>query len=162
MTIIRHRSRGRNSPRPTSLEARLEALEAAEAARGLLARYADAVDSQDPNLLTSLLHRDVQLSIGDTTVSGRPAVTDFFKSAFADDPARKSHFVTNVRTTWLGEGRVAIDSYFLWTAGGPEQSIIGWGTYSNEVLVAEGPSSFLRIEIDIRHVGELADGWTVG
>ena len=140
----------------------MEILEAAEAARGLLARYADAVDAQDLSLLTSVLDRDVQLSVGGNTFAGRPAVTDFFKSAFADDPARKSHFVTNVRTAWLGEGRVAVDCYFLWTAGEVERSIIGWGTYSDEVKISDGGASFARIAIDIRHMGELGDGWATG
>jgi hypothetical protein len=162
MAILRHTDGNRSGHAPEGIEERLAAMEGAEAARIALSSYCSAVDAQDLRAMSSLLDRAVVLSIGDLTVEGYDNVVEFFRSAFADDPSRKSHFVTNMVPRWLGRGDVHIDSYFLWTAGADSQSIIGWGTYSDRVKVDNGVGKFTSIEIAIRHVGEIGDGWMFG
>ncbi|MDH3307994.1 MAG: nuclear transport factor 2 family protein [Acidimicrobiia bacterium] len=132
-----------------------------ETVRGLLASYAEAVDRRDADGLSRLFHSAVELQIGDQTTTGRPAVVDFFEDAFLADPSEKSHFVTNVRTQWLGNESVRADAYFLWTAGEENRSVIGWGTYQ---MYASGHDRLLltRIVIEIRHAGAIADGWATG
>lgn len=162
MAILRHTDGSHPNLANKGIEGRLAALEGAEVARVILADYAAAVDAQDLAAVSSLLDRGVVLSIGEMTVGGYENVVEFFRSAFADDPSRKSHFVTNMEPRWLGSGDVHIDAYFLWTAGEESKSIIGWGTYSNEVKVNEGVGKFTKIEITIRHMGEIGEGWTFG
>jgi|TARA_B110000263_G_scaffold27378_1_gene20870 hypothetical protein len=162
MTIFRHTDGSRISLANGGIEERLAALEGAETARIILAKYATAVDGQDLGAVSSLLDRAVVLSIGEMTVDGYKDVVDFFRSAFVDDPAQKSHFVTNMAPRWLGDGNVHIDAYFMWTAGEESKSIIGWGTYSNRVKVKEGTGKLTKIEIAIRHMGEIGEGWTFG
>ena len=162
MTIIRHKTVGDDGPAPRGLHERLEVLEAAEAARGALARYAQAIDAQDLAAFSALLARDVELEIGGDTIRGRVGVVDFLRDAFASDRSQKSHFVTNVKTRWVGDGLVNVEAYFLWTAGESARSVIGWGTYANQVRMAGGEGLFTRIAIGIRHMGDLGDGWPMG
>ena len=159
MAIFRHTDGSRTSLANGGIEERLAAVEGAESARIILARYAAAVDDQDLGAVSSLLDHAVVLSIGEITVDGYKNVVDFLRSAFADDPSRKSHFVTNMVPRWLGDGNVHIDAYFMWTAGEESKSLIGWGTYSNRVKVKDGTGKFTKIEIAIRHMGEIGEGW---
>jgi ketosteroid isomerase-like protein len=162
MAILRNNQGGHSGRSPEGVEERLAALEGAEAARVALASYCSAVDAQDLVGVSALLDRAVVLSIGDMTVNGYDDVVKFFRSAFADDQSRKSHFVTNVAPRWLGGDVVHVDAYFLWTAGTDSQSIIGWGTYSDRVKVVDGAGKFTSIEIAIRHMGDIDDGWMFG
>ena len=162
MVILRHTDAGPGSPATEPIEERLAAVEGAEAARIVLARYADAVDAQDLGAASALLDRAMVLSIGDLTVDGFDDVVEFLRGAFADDPSRKSHFVTNMAPRWLGDGNVHIDAYFLWTGGAESQSIIGWGTYSARVKVRDGVGQLTKLEIAIRHMGDIREGWMFG
>jgi hypothetical protein len=159
MAILRQTGDSRTNQANQGIEERLAALEGAEAARNLLAKYAAAVDAQDLKAISSLLDRTVALSAGEMTVEGYENVVDFFKSAFATDPSEKSHFVTNMTPRWLGDSTVSIDAYFLWTAGEQSKSIIGWGTYSTRVKVKDGVGKFTKIVLTIRHMGEIGEGW---
>jgi ketosteroid isomerase-like protein len=149
------------SQNPTiTVEERLAALEGAEEARRALARYADAVDAQDLAALDRLLADGVVLDVGES-IEGRTAVRAFFEKAFADDPTEKSHFITNVQTKWMGDGRTMVSAYFLFTAADDTQSIIGWGTYENEIVVDQGPGVFSRIGLRIRRTADVREGWTL-
>jgi len=159
MAILRQTGGSRTNQANQGIEERLAALEGAEAARILLAKYAAAVDAQDLKAISSLLDRTVALSAGEMTVEGYENVVDFFRSAFAADPSEKSHFVTNMTPRWLGDGLVNIDAYFLWTAGEEYKSIIGWGTYSTRVKIKDGTGKFTKIGLTIRHMGEIGEGW---
>lgn len=159
MAILRQTGGGRPNQVNKGIEERLAALEGAEVARSLLAKYAAAVDAQDLRAVSSLLNRAVTLSAGEMTVEGYEDVVDFFRSAFADDPSQKSHFVTNMTPRWLGGGTLNIDAYFLWTAGEESKSIIGWGTYSMQLTVRDGTGKFTKIGLTIRHMGEIGEGW---
>ena len=75
MTIFRHTDGSRISLANGGIEERLAALEGAETARIILAKYATAVDGQDLGAVSSLLDRAVVLSIGEMTVDGYKAWT---------------------------------------------------------------------------------------
>ncbi len=158
--IIRYRMANGAVPTPVGTVDRLAALEAAEGVRGLLAAYATSVDRQDVDRIDSLLSREVTLSVADIQLTGRESVVGFYRDAFRADPAPKTHFITNVATRWLGDGLIEADSYFLWTASEEQRSVIGWGTYHVRARVADGHAQFERIDIEIRHAGDIGEGWT--
>jgi len=151
---------GARSAASATVEERLAALEACEAARSLMARYADVVDDQDLSALGELLADEVVVDVG-MRIEGREAVLGFFGQAFAADPTKKSHFITNLKTRSLGDGRVGVDAYFLYTAADDVQSIIGWGTYADEVVVRGGVAHFTRIALAIRRSVDVRKGWTI-
>lgn len=158
--IIRYRTAGGGASQPSSLEERLAALEAAESVRGLLNRYARAVDAQDVAQLDALLAHDVQLSIGGSEIVGKNSVIRFFEDAFRDDPAPKHHFIMDVETRWLGtDGLVDSDCSFMWVAREQLRSVIGWGRYHHQARVSEGNAVFTRIRIRIDYAGDAAAGW---
>jgi ketosteroid isomerase-like protein len=95
-----------------SLEERLDRLEAIEAARETLARYADACDAQDVDGVVNLFAPDGLLDVPGQSYRGTDEIRAFYRQAWDTDPSQKSHFITNVKTRWLGAGRVAVDCYF--------------------------------------------------
>ena len=136
-------------------EERLDRLETIEAARELLARYADACDAQDLEGVVSLFAPDCALDVPDQTYRGTDEVRGFYRQAWEADPSQKSHFITNVKTRWLGSGRVAVDCYFLYTAAGDATSVLGWGEYTDVVSTATGLACFERKAITIRRAWEV-------
>jgi uncharacterized protein (TIGR02246 family) len=137
-------------------EERLDRLETIEAAREILARYADACDAQDVEAVVSLFAPDCALDVPDQTYRGTDEVRAFYRQAWDTDPSQKSHFITNVKTRWLGSSRVAVDCYFLYTAAGDVTSVLGWGEYQDVVSTAGGPARFERKAIKIRRAWELS------
>jgi hypothetical protein len=95
------------------------------------------------------------------TYKGRDEVVSFYRQAWLDDPSQKTHFITNSTTEWLGSGRVAVDSYFLYTAAGDTSSVLGWGEYGDVVRVSEGPAAFEHKSISIRRSVDVRDGWAL-
>ncbi len=140
---------------------RVKALEAGEAARTVLAKYARAVDAQSVSGIRELLADDVVLDVGQA-VEGADAVTEFFRKAFEDDPAEKSHFITNIEVRWLGDDRASVETYFLWTAADDTTSLLGWGTYAHEVVVDDGVARFSKMALAIRRMADVREGWTTG
>jgi predicted SnoaL-like aldol condensation-catalyzing enzyme len=145
----------------TSVEQRLKALEAGEAARTILARYAKAVDAQSVEGIRELLADDVVLDVGHA-VEGADAVTEFFAKAFKDDPAEKSHFITNIDVRRLDDDRASVETYFLWTAADDTTSLLGWGTYAHEVVVQDGTARFSKMSLAIRRMADVREGWMTG
>jgi uncharacterized protein (TIGR02246 family) len=146
---------------PMTLEERLDRLESIEAARGVLASYADACDAQDLSALAELFADGCELEVPGQVYRGQSAVVAFFRQAFVDDPSRKTHFITNVKTEWLATGRVAVDSYFLYTAAGDTSSVLGWGEYHDVVTTAEKDPAFARKSITIRRAVDVREGWAL-
>jgi uncharacterized protein (TIGR02246 family) len=140
---------------------RVKALEAGEAARTTLAKYARAVDAQSVEGIRELLAEDVVLDVGQA-VEGADAVTEFFRKAFADDPAEKSHFITNIDVRWLGDDHASVETYFLWTAADDKTSLLGWGTYAHEVVVDDGTARFSKMALAIRRMADVREGWMTG
>jgi SnoaL-like domain len=135
---------------PRSIEERLTRLEAMEAARNLVPRYPVACDATDVEALATLFTEDAVLEVPGTAYVGRDEVIRFYREAFALESVTKSHFITNMRATWLGNGHVGIESYFLYTAVGDSTSEIGWGVYGDEIAVRGEEALFCRKSIAIR------------
>jgi uncharacterized protein (TIGR02246 family) len=138
-----------------SLEERLDRLETIEAAREVLARYADACDAQDIEAVAGLFAADAVLDVPGQAYRGSAEVRAFFRQAWEADSSQKSHFITNVKTRWLGPGRVAVECYFLYTAAADATNVLGWGEYQDVVSTAAGPACFERKAIKIRRA------WTI-
>jgi uncharacterized protein (TIGR02246 family) len=144
-----------------SLEERLDRLESIETARALLARYADACDAQDLGALAELFADGCELEVPGQVYRGQDEVVAFFRQAFVDDPSRKTHFITNVKTDWRGAGVVAVDSYFLYTAAGDSSSVLGWGEYHDVITTAGKDPAFASKSISIRRAVDVRQGWAL-
>lgn len=140
---------------------RLARLEAAEAARGLLSAYARQCDTRDPEAVSQLFAPDGVLEVPGRHFGGRHEVRAFYSGAFTDDPTDKTHFITNSAMVWLGGGRTAVHSYFLYTAAGDETSILGWGEYHDVVEVGDEGARFERKAISIRRAVDVREGWSL-
>jgi len=141
-----------------SVEERLERLEAAEAARRLLARYARACDRQDADAVVALFAPDGEIEIPGTVYNGVTEIKVFYQQAFTDDPSIKSHIITNTETAWRGGGLIAIDAYLLYTAAGDASSVLGWGEYHAIVRVG-AEAAIQRLTISIRRAVDVRQGW---
>jgi 3-phenylpropionate/cinnamic acid dioxygenase small subunit len=144
-----------------SLEERLHRLESIEGARGVLASYADACDAQDLSALAELFADGCELEVPGQVYRGQEEVGAFYRQAFADDPTRKSHFITNIKAGWRGAGIVALDSYFLYTAAGDTSSVLGWGEYHDVITTAGKEPAFARKSITIRRAVDVREGWAL-
>jgi uncharacterized protein (TIGR02246 family) len=143
----------------TPLAERVRRLEAIEAARAALARYAAACDAQDIEAIAKLFSADATLAVPGREHHGRDEVVAFYLQAWQADPSAKSHFITNVEASWLGDDRVEVASYFLYTAAGDATSVIGWGEYRDVVSNAGADPVFERKSIAIRRAVDVRDGW---
>jgi uncharacterized protein (TIGR02246 family) len=146
---------------PDTVEERLDRLESIEAARSVLARYADACDAQDVGALAELFAEGCELEVPGEVYRGVDQVAAFYRQAFADDPSRKSHFITNIKAEWVEPGRVAVDSYFLYTAAGDTSSVLGWGEYRDVVTTTGKQPAFARKSIIIRRAVDVRIGWAL-
>ena len=141
-----------------ALEARLQVLEETSLALSILPKYAAAVDSADLDAVLDLFADNGVLHSPRGDFAGRAAIAGFFRDAWAADPSRKRHFVTNTQPRWISAGQVAIDAYFLYTGRSPADSVLGWGSYRAVVDVSAEPK-FLDIAIGVEVGTTLTDGW---
>ena len=160
------------APDPTAtdrlhaLEARLQRLEALEAARELLAAYARACDAQDLPGVVALFAPDCELGIPGQSWTGVDAVREFFRGAWTADPSQKNHFISNVRAVdtradGADPGEVTVDAYFLYTAAGDDSSVLGWGEY-RDVVTTSGPRPLFRSKImSVTRAADVRQGWAL-
>jgi uncharacterized protein (TIGR02246 family) len=141
------------------LDARVQRLEMIEAARSLLAAYADAVDAQDFDALSGLFTPDAVLTAGARRIAGRDAIVEFYRAVFTDDPSTRRHFITNVRVTDASSTDVTLASYFLYLAGTGGESILGWGRYVHRCTRDGQDVRMNTKQIDIGFRGPVAAAW---
>ena len=144
---------------PDELTARLARLETIEAARGLLAAYAQLVDDRDVDGLAAIFSRDAVLTASGRPYDGRDAVLDFYRRAFAADPSGRRHFVTNVRVVDASAAMVTLSAYLLFTAGTGGDSVLGWGRYRDRVDVVDGTKLITAKDIVVDHRGPVQATW---
>jgi uncharacterized protein (TIGR02246 family) len=144
------------------LPARLERLETVEAARGLVALYADAVDAQDFDALAGLFAPDAVVTARGRHIEGRDAIVDFYRAVFADDPSTRRHFVTNVRVVDASPTSATLASYFLFFAGSGGESILGWGRYLDRCARFGAHARFSSKDIEVAFRGPVAAAWGAG
>jgi len=146
-------------PTSESIEARLRRLEDIETARGLFHMYAETLDVPKAETVAALFTEGAVLHTPVGDFVGRDAIEEFYGKAFAADTSLKRHFIVNPRIVEAREGKVRVESYFLYVGRGDEQSIIGWGTYDDVIDVSAGSPLFAEKTIQV-HVGtDLATGW---
>jgi hypothetical protein len=141
------------------LAARLQRLEDIEAARGMFHVYAETLDEPNAKTVAQLFADDAVLHtpVGDFT--GRPAIEDFYRQAFAADTSLKQHLIVNPKVVGTDPGRVRMQSYFLYLGRGDDDSIIGWGTYDDTIDVSGQEPLFLEKTIGIIVGTTLDAGW---
>jgi uncharacterized protein (TIGR02246 family) len=123
----------------TDARARLAALEAAELARAVLVDYVDATDAKDLDAMAQVFADDAVMREGNSTLTGKTAILDYFEAAFGASGAAKLHFVTNVRTVAVTPDEVTLASYFLYLATGQATPALeGWGMYRDTVQIVDG------------------------
>jgi len=134
-----------------ALVARLELLENAELVRQATWRYAEAVDGSDFDALASAFTVDGSLTTSRGTTVGREAIVAYYRQALAE-PIHRKHFLTNQKVTLQAPGEAVVESYFMFTYAGPGNSMIGWGTYVDRVVVEDGVARIAAktITIDVR------------
>ncbi len=145
----------------TTLTERVEQLEAMEAARRLLARYARACDGQDLEGVVSLFHDEAEVEVPGRTWKGQDGVRECYRAAWEADPSRKSHFITNVECTGYEAGRVSVEASFLYTAAGVNSSVLGWGQYRDEVNTSGPDIVFTRKWMNVSRAGDIRQGWSL-
>lgn len=139
--------------------ARLARLEAIESARDVVHRYADAVDRADLEVLSGLFSADATLTSASGIRVGRPQIVDFYRRHFADHPRRGRHFVTNVTVNEASVAAVSCSSYFLFTTASGDESVIGWGAYTDTICSEGGTWRLTAKGIAVAFRGPLRDGW---
>lgn len=143
-----------------SLTRRIRQLEAADAARSLLARYGSACDARDLDAVTAMFGEDGRIEVDRRIWVGRQQIASFFQDAWAADPSDKTHFIVNVSPGELTGGSISVRSTFLYTAAGASSSVIGWGRYRDVVDVAGPEPVFLDKGMDLTWAGDVRWGWT--
>lgn len=128
-----------------ALAARLERLEAMEAARDTLFRYAQGADTRDWALLGSAFAPDAVMEMPDTEIHGREAIVAALRGMLPPEFVTR-HLIVNPQATCTAPGQVTITStvYYLHEGRGFEAS--GWGTYVDEIVVVDGEGRITRKE----------------
>ncbi len=150
--------------RLTNLEARLEKVESIQLALGALRAYVDAIDAVNLDELSEVFTDDAVLDLpgAQLTFTGvHDVVQNFYKNAFIQDPTVKRHFIMNSKPEWLSPGVVRIPSYFIFVSSGPDQSLLGWGTYLDEVRITDGVAKFQRKQIIVTRDSDVRTGWSL-
>ncbi|MFD4406223.1 nuclear transport factor 2 family protein [Nocardia sp. NPDC058499] len=137
-------------------------LQAIENARDHVHAYARTLDDPDPETVTALFASDAVLTTLSRTVRGAEEIRNFFESAFAADPSVKRHFIANVRTVWLGDSRVRVQSQFFFTGSGAGRSVLGWGSYDDVVDTGGDRPCFAEKGVVVEVSTDLASGWPEG
>lgn len=142
-----------------ALTERLQRLEEIERARGLPHHYAHTMDDPRPAAAAGLFTKDGELTTPGGVFRGRAEIERFFVGAIDRDRSDKRHFITSPRTTWLGPGRVRLESYFWFTGRTENASLIGWGIYDDVVDVSGDEPLFARKSITPHLRTDLVAGW---
>ena len=144
------------------LEARLEKVESIQIALGALRSYVDAVDAVDLDELAKVFTDDAVLDLPGAQLvftGNHDVVQNFYKNAFIQDPTVKRHFIINSQPEWLSPGVVRIASYFIFVSSGPDQSMLGWGTYLDEIRITDGVAKFQFKQIIVTRDSDVRTGW---
>ena len=142
----------------TTLLARLDRLELAEEARSLAARYARACDARDLDELESVFAPDAVLETPHRALTGRDAVLGFYRDALKPEVTQR-HFLTNQQVEHVAPGVVRLRSYFLYTSAGDATSVLGWGTYVDDVERRDGGAVVVRKAIEVLSSNDVRTGW---
>ncbi|WP_244928949.1 nuclear transport factor 2 family protein [Nocardioides sp. W7] len=141
------------------LAARLVRLEECGRAADILHTFAASLDDPDLATVLPLFREDAVLVSPRRTARGRAEIASFFTEAWSADPSVKRHFVMSPRVTWLGPGRVRLETYFTFIGRMPDSSVLGWGTYDDVVDVTGPEPRFAEVRMESHLRTDLDQGW---
>jgi ketosteroid isomerase-like protein len=144
------------------LAARVRRLELIELAKAATVEYGRACDRKDVGALrTDVFADDVVLHLPGRDVNGPEDVAAFYTGAFGAEPGTRRHFVTNQLASVDRDGRVVVDSYFLFLSA-DARSVIGWGAYRDVVVVGDDGEARIAdktIVVDVHT--DVTRGWAM-
>jgi hypothetical protein len=143
------------------LKMRLGRLEDLETARSIFHDYAAALDEPEPAAVSALFAEDAVLHTPMGSFTGRSEIEKFYREAFAADPSVKRHFIANPKATWIADGFVRLESYFLFVGRDAAASVVGWGTYEDQVDVSGEAPLFAAKAISVHVATDLSRGWAL-
>lgn len=129
----------------SALTARLGRLEAIEAARECLYRYADGVDSRDWALLGSAFAEDAVMVMPGAEVRGRDAIVDRLRGMLPPEFITR-HIIANPRVEYTGPNTARVHSTIYYAHEGSGFEATGWGDYIDGVSVSDGVGLIVRKE----------------
>jgi 3-phenylpropionate/cinnamic acid dioxygenase small subunit len=142
-----------------ALSDRVHRLELIEDARGLLARYAELIDAQAVDELSSIFADGIVLTMPGRRFEGVASVIGFYREAVASDPSDRRHFVTNVRVAAADETAITLASRFIYTAGTGGESVLGWGRYLDTFALVGSELRLATKDIVVDHRGPVEATW---
>ncbi len=142
-----------------TLEERVARQETAEEARGLIAAYGLAIDSQDPAALSRIFAPVIVLSAGERSFRGLDEVLGFYTEYWSSHPVVRRHFITNVAITELSPTTAVARSYFMFLSAVDTTPMIGWGTYLDTFERDDGELKFTAKQITVELDVDVRTGW---
>ena len=145
--------------RITTLERRLNDLEAIEGIRDTIGRYARAVDYAQYDELASILADDIVFQPGPwfEDQKGKDKALNIFRE-YRTTYQYPHRYVVNERIHIDGKiGKCS--AYFLVVHSCNGQSYIGWGTYDWVFRFEEGIWKIAKMVVDIQTMTSLEKGW---
>lgn len=117
-------------------------------AQAVIHRYVRSIDATDAQAVAMHFAENGTCTGGFGAVNGRQALISFYEAAWAENDARRTHFVTNVIVEQSDEECIDASALFLMTTRTDEQIDLGWGTYRYSFGRADALLRELSITVD--------------
>jgi|TARA_B110000196_G_C20677795_1_gene444963 hypothetical protein len=142
-----------------TLEEQVRVLNAKDAVRRVLSRYAVGVDGKRPEILREIFDSEAILSVPNWNIEerGREAILTFFADYWSrfDNPRR---YYANEDITVAGS-RAEAFMYFHVTQERDDESILGWGSYEWGFKFDNGNCLITKEVVHILAMTTLEEGW---
>ena len=126
-----------------ALAERLERLETTEAARSALYTYAQAVDTRDWSELAGVFTESAVMEMPGLVLTGRTAIVEAMQGMLPTGLLTR-HLIVNPQVTWTSPNRATVTSTIYYTHEGSGFEAIGWGDYTDEIVVTNGVGAIAR------------------
>lgn len=98
--------------------------------QAVIFRYVRSIDATDAVAVAAHFAEDGICTGGFGEISGREALISFYREAWANSDAQRTHFVTNVIVEESNDDdRVVASALFLMTTRSGDTVELGWGNY---------------------------------
>jgi hypothetical protein len=152
----------------STLEKRLEVLEAHDALRTLVARYAAAADRRNDPVMMSAIYTDdiIWTADGFGTYEGKEAVTSYVAKLAQESIVWTLHYMVSPTFTLSADAQSAECHWYLFemaqimTDGAPLSHWIA-ADYRARAVRAEDGWRFSRVELRPRLISPYREGWTL-
>ncbi len=126
-----------------ALAERLERLETTEAARSALYTYAQAVDTRDWSELGGVFTESAVMEMPGLVLTGRTAIVEAMQGMLPTELLTR-HLIVNPQVTWTSRNRATVTSTIYYTHEGSGFEAVGWGDYTDEIVVTNGVGAIAR------------------